>query len=75
MYRRLKHNIDLLIFNPPYVPTYDQEARFAQGEKDIAGSWAGGIDGMTITNLVLDFLTVGHDDIETSNTLSYTHFF
>jgi len=50
---RLKHAVDILLFNPPYVPTVTDEADDAQGTTDIAGSWAGGTDGMQITNIFL----------------------
>jgi release factor glutamine methyltransferase len=55
---RLKHSIDVLLFNPPYVPTDTHEANFAQSSGDIQGSWAGGVDGMQITNRFLDEVKV-----------------
>lgn len=45
--------MDLLIFNPPYVPTEDQEVENAQSEAKIAGSWAGGAVGMDVTDCLL----------------------
>ncbi|KAF8604945.1 S-adenosyl-L-methionine-dependent methyltransferase [Ceratobasidium sp. AG-I] len=53
---RLFHHVDVLIFNPPYVPTEEEEALNAQAQGDIAGAWAGGFDGMAITNRLLDNL-------------------
>lgn len=53
---RIRKQVDVLLFNPPYVPTSVDEADFAQHDRDIAGSWAGGDDGMQITNIVLDML-------------------
>ncbi|OSX67848.1 hypothetical protein POSPLADRAFT_1128287 [Postia placenta MAD-698-R-SB12] len=50
---RLSHAVDVLLFNPPYVPTYSDEADDAQHDAGIAGAWAGGADGMQITNTVL----------------------
>jgi len=50
---RLSHQVDILIFNPPYVPTDDVEAALAQDSQDISGAWAGGIDGMYLTNVLL----------------------
>ncbi|KAG2368792.1 S-adenosyl-L-methionine-dependent methyltransferase [Suillus spraguei] len=50
---RLHHAIDVLLFNPPYVPTDTDEASSAQSSADITGSWAGGADGMEITNRLL----------------------
>ncbi|KAI0726191.1 S-adenosyl-L-methionine-dependent methyltransferase [Fomitopsis betulina] len=52
--RRLRHAVDILIFNPPYVPTYDDEVDDAQQGTDIEGAWAGGKDGMQVTNVLLD---------------------
>lgn len=51
---RLRHCIDIILFNPPYVPTVHEESVRAQGNADIVGSWAGGLDGMEVTNRFLD---------------------
>ena len=45
------HDVDMLVFNPPYVPTETTEID-TQGS--IASSWAGGADGMEVTTQVLD---------------------
>lgn len=50
---RLHHAVDIILFNPPYVPTDTDEASSAQSSAGIAGSWAGGVDGMEITNRFL----------------------
>ncbi|KAG1754971.1 S-adenosyl-L-methionine-dependent methyltransferase [Suillus paluster] len=50
---RLHHAVDVLLFNPPYVPTDTNEASSAQRSADITGSWAGGTDGMETTNRFL----------------------
>ena len=55
---RLHHSIDILIFNPPYVPTESLEVLQAQGEMSISSSWAGGIDGMEVTNTFLPMVMV-----------------
>lgn len=47
---RLHHSVDVILFNPPYVPTLSEEAADAQGERDIGGAWAGGADGMQVTD-------------------------
>ncbi|KAI0757333.1 S-adenosyl-L-methionine-dependent methyltransferase [Daedaleopsis nitida] len=52
--QRLKHSVDILLFNPPYVPTDSDEADIAQQDGDIAGAWAGGRDGMALTDSLLD---------------------
>ncbi|KAF8168239.1 S-adenosyl-L-methionine-dependent methyltransferase [Crassisporium funariophilum] len=53
-HHRLKHNVDVILFNPPYVPTTEEEAYGAQDSKNLEGAWAGGSDGMQITNIFLD---------------------
>ena len=50
---RLGQAVDILVFNPPYVPTSDDEAGAAQHGAGIAGSWAGGADGMQVTDTLL----------------------
>lgn len=55
---RLYRAVDLLVFNPPYVPTDTIEADVAQNEGHIQGSWAGGPNGMQVTDKLLDRLDV-----------------
>jgi len=50
------HSIDVLTFNPPYVPTLSEEAYDAQETAGIQGSWAGGTDGMQITDTLLQIV-------------------
>lgn len=52
-HRRLKHTIDVILFNPPYVPTDREEVLDAQSKSHIEGSWAGGHDGMDVTDRFL----------------------
>lgn len=42
----LNASIDILLFNPPYVPTPDDEV----GSKGIEASWAGGVDGRRVVD-------------------------
>ncbi|KAF9481707.1 putative methylase [Pholiota conissans] len=51
---RLVRQIDIIVFNPPYVPTSEEEAFGAQISRDIGGAWAGGSDGMQVTNILLN---------------------
>jgi release factor glutamine methyltransferase len=51
---QLAHNIDILIFNPPYVPTSSEEI----GGCGIAASWAGGVDGREVTDRFLPKIDV-----------------
>lgn len=46
---RLAGAIDLLLFNPPYVPTPDEEVQ----RQGIAQAWAGGVDGRRVTDRLL----------------------
>ena len=55
---RIQHSVDLLLFNPPYVPTEYEESTLAQQNQDISGAWAGGNIGMDLTNKVLENLDV-----------------
>ncbi|KAI0724216.1 S-adenosyl-L-methionine-dependent methyltransferase [Cerioporus squamosus] len=52
--KRLRHSVDILLFNPPYVPTDSDEVDNAQQHADIAGAWAGGRDGMALTDILLE---------------------
>lgn len=52
--RRLHHAVDVLIFNPPYVPTDAFEADSAQKDRNISGAWAGGLDGTVVTDVLLN---------------------
>ncbi|TXT08112.1 uncharacterized protein COLE_05036 [Cutaneotrichosporon oleaginosum] len=54
--KRLAGEIDLFIFNPPYVETEEAEMTATQAGRDIGGAWAGGNFGMAVTNLVLEKL-------------------
>ncbi|KZT23856.1 S-adenosyl-L-methionine-dependent methyltransferase [Neolentinus lepideus HHB14362 ss-1] len=53
LHSRLRKSVDVLLFNPPYVPTIDEEAAEAQNSADIQGAWAGGKNGMQVTNQLL----------------------
>ncbi|KAF9498096.1 S-adenosyl-L-methionine-dependent methyltransferase [Pleurotus eryngii] len=59
LHTRLKHCVDLLVFNPPYVPTNSVEAESAQTSPAIASAWAGGVNGMELTNTFLKLAPVG----------------
>lgn len=47
---QLAGKVDILLFNPPYVPTEEEEV----GHGDIRAAWAGGADGMEVTRRFLE---------------------
>lgn len=65
--QRLHRAVDVLVFNPPYVPTEDEEMTGAQAGRAIEGSWAGGNQGMLVTEKVLQ----GLDNILSERGLFY----
>ncbi|KAJ4473882.1 putative methylase [Lentinula aciculospora] len=54
LHPRLRNSVDVICFNPPYVPTISTETAEAQDLRGIEGSWAGGLDGMQVTNIFLN---------------------
>ncbi|GAA5973160.1 hypothetical protein JCM11641_006298 [Rhodosporidiobolus odoratus] len=54
LFPRLERQVDVLIFNPPYVETDEEEAVEAQESGVIERAWAGGKSGMRVTNKVLE---------------------
>ena len=48
--------IDVVMFNPPYVETPQEELEDAQHERGIAASWAGGEDGAVVIYQFLEFI-------------------
>ena len=40
--------IDIMIFNPPYVPTSSEELNKSQTDKQLSAAWSGGEDGRVI---------------------------
>jgi release factor glutamine methyltransferase len=46
---RLTHKVDVLVFNPPYVPTEEEEL----GSHGIEASWAGGTYGTNALDKLL----------------------
>ncbi|TIA88932.1 hypothetical protein E3P99_02302 [Wallemia hederae] len=53
---RLERSVDLLLFNPPYVPTEEEEYSQSQLTKQLSSALSGGNLGMELTELVLSRL-------------------
>ncbi|KAI0562698.1 methyltransferase [Gracilaria domingensis] len=49
---------DVIVFNPPYVPTDDDELQRALTKHDISASWAGGKDGREVIDRFLKSLNL-----------------
>ena len=47
---------DLVVFNPPYVPTDEDELRRALTTRDISASWAGGPSGRVVIDRFIEAL-------------------
>lgn len=44
----LQREFDVIIFNPPYVVTSEEELSEAQSKMSIEASWAGGEHGISV---------------------------
>ncbi|GFZ44711.1 hypothetical protein JCM24511_02435 [Saitozyma sp. JCM 24511] len=55
---RVNRGVDILVFNPPYVPTDSAELEQTQASASLGGAWAGGSEGMGITTTVIELLSV-----------------
>lgn len=51
---RTSGQVDLLLFNPPYVVTSDEEESAAQAHAALGGAWAGGTYGTALLQRILD---------------------
>lgn len=50
---RIDGKVDVLIFNPPYVPTSDEEEAAEQARASIGGAWAGGPLGTRLVDALI----------------------
>ena len=53
---RMRGKVDLLLFNPPYVPSSKDEEKSME-EDPTYFAWAGGVDGMEVTNRLLPLVS------------------
>ena len=51
---RIDGKVDVLLFNPPYVPTEEEEETMAQSNAGIEGAWAGGETGTRLVDELID---------------------
>ena len=61
---RIQNQVDVLVFNPPYVVTDESEVDQAQERGVLERAWAGGEFGMKVTNRVLDLVEVSSNCIQ-----------
>jgi len=60
---RLRHRVDVLIFNPPYVPSGDdlvEDDLISEDKHGISAAWAGGQDGRQVLDRLLPKISVRH---------------
>lgn len=57
---RLKNSVDVLIFNPPYVPTDEEEYKRSVETHDISAAWAGGPTGTAVLDRLIPNVKVNH---------------
>lgn len=50
----MKSQLSVIIFNPPYVPTDQDEFQRALTQRDISASWAGGCNGREVIDRFLE---------------------
>ena len=53
IYERICGKVDVIVFNPPYVPTPKEELKNA---KNLELAWAGGDSGIEVTNRLIPFI-------------------
>ena len=49
-------SVDILVFNPPYVPTSDEELAEAERTADVSAAWAGGERGRRVVDRLFPVL-------------------
>lgn len=57
---RLKHSVDVLVFNPPYVPTDEEEYQLSLKTHDISAAWAGGPTGTAVLDRLIPMVGVNN---------------
>lgn len=55
---RIDGTVDLLLFNPPYVATTDEEETAEQTRAGLGGAWAGGTTGTKLLDAMIQNNTI-----------------
>ena len=71
---RLVGQVDVLVYNPPYVPTEADEAAEGQDNANIHAAWAGGAIGMDSTTELLRAAPVNLMETDPDRIKRLTHF-
>ena len=70
---RLRNSVDVLIFNPPYVPTELEEVQQGQEHGQISSPWAGDFDGIGVANELLHKSEVRNDLLSPSSPILWSY--
>ena len=67
---RLRGSVDVLVFNPPYVPTDEEEYQLSVKTHDISAAWAGGPTGTAVLDRLIPHISVNSMKSMTFNVIN-----